>query len=51
MKKILISKTEIEKEKKKKKEKEKEERAKKQKLKEIENKIFEIYILNSMKEP
>ena len=38
----IISKTEIEKEKKKKKEKEKEERAKKQKLKEIENKIFEI---------
>ena len=38
----IISKTEIEKEKKKKKKKEKEERAKKQKLKEIENKIFEI---------
>lgn len=38
----IISKTEIEKEKKKKKEKEKGERAKKQKLKEIENKIFEI---------
>ncbi|MEB3058220.1 ABC-F family ATP-binding cassette domain-containing protein [Parvimonas sp. D9] len=38
----IISKTKIEKEKKKKKEKEKEERAKKQKLKEIENKIFEI---------
>ncbi|MFR8495191.1 MAG: ABC-F family ATP-binding cassette domain-containing protein, partial [Parvimonas micra] len=38
----IISKTEIEKEKKKKKEKEKEERAKKQKLKDIENKIFEI---------
>ncbi|WP_427189410.1 hypothetical protein ACP4DX_04450 [Parvimonas sp. G1604] len=38
----VISKTEIEKEKKKKREIEKQERAKKQKLKEIENQIFEI---------
>ncbi|MEB3073447.1 ABC-F family ATP-binding cassette domain-containing protein [Parvimonas sp. C2] len=38
----IISKTEIEKEKKKKREVERQERAKKQKLKEIENKIFEI---------
>lgn len=38
----IISKTEIEKEKKKKRELERQERAKKQKLKEIENKIFEI---------
>lgn len=38
----IISKTEIEKEKKKKREKEKQERANKQKLKDIENKIFEI---------
>ena len=38
----IISKTELEKEKKKKREKEKEERANKQKLKDIENKIFEI---------
>ena len=38
----IISKTEIEREKKKKREVERQERAKKQKLKEIENKIFEI---------
>ena len=38
----IISKTEIEKEKKKKRELERQERAKKQKLKEIEDKIFEI---------